>query len=68
MLAHVSQAAADRAMAAAQATRAESEAARESKLCLTRAVWNGAATGTGVFKLIAEGTKETGGFHVKHIS
>ncbi len=39
---------------------------RETKLCLTRAVWNGAATGTGVFKLTAEGA--IGGFHVKHLS
>ncbi|MBI4291277.1 MAG: hypothetical protein HY661_07360 [Betaproteobacteria bacterium] len=41
---------------------------RDTKLCLTRAIWNGAATGTGVFKLITEGTKEIGGFHVKHLS
>jgi hypothetical protein len=41
---------------------------RDTKLCLTRAIWNGAATGTGVFKLIAESTKEIGGFHVKHLS
>jgi hypothetical protein len=41
---------------------------RESKVCITRAMWNGAATGTGVFKLIVEGTKELGGFHVKHLS
>src|SRR2546430_1837938 len=41
---------------------------RETKVCLTRAMWNGAATGTGVFKLVAEGAKDIGGFHVKHIS
>ena len=41
---------------------------RETKLCLTRAMWNGAATGTGVFKLIADGTKDIGGYHVKHLS
>lgn len=41
---------------------------RETKLCITRAIWNGAATGNGVFKLIVEGTKETGGYHVKHLS
>lgn len=41
---------------------------RDTKLCLTRAIWNGAATGTGVFKLIVEGTKEIGGFHVKYLS
>ena len=27
---------------------------RDSKLCLTRAIWNGAATGNGVYKLIVE--------------
>jgi hypothetical protein len=41
---------------------------RDSKLCLTRAVWNGAATGKGVYKLIAENTKEVGGFHVVRVS
>jgi len=35
---------------------------RNAKVCLTRAVWNGAATGTGVFKLIVEGTKGSVGF------
>ena len=37
---------------------------RESKLCLTRAIWNGAATGKGVFKLMVESTTQIGGFHV----
>jgi hypothetical protein len=41
---------------------------RDIKLCLTRAIWNGAATGKGVFKLIAEGTKDIGGFHVVRVS
>lgn len=41
---------------------------RESKLCLTRAIWNGAATGKGVYKLIAENTKDVGGFHVVRVS
>ena len=39
-----------------------------SKLCLTRALWNGAATGTGAFKLMHEDSKEIGGFHVNHLS
>jgi hypothetical protein len=41
---------------------------RDNKVCLTRAIWNGAATGNGVFKLIAESTKEIGGFHVVRVS
>lgn len=41
---------------------------RETKVCLTRAIWNGAATGNGVFKLTGEGSTEIGGFHVKHLS
>jgi hypothetical protein len=41
---------------------------RDSKVCLTRAIWNGAATGQGVFKLIVEGSKEIGGFHVQRVS
>jgi hypothetical protein len=41
---------------------------RDSKLCLTRAIWNGAATGKGVYKLIAESTKDIGGFHVVRVS
>lgn len=41
---------------------------RDSKLCLTRALWNGAATGKGVYKLVAENTKEVGGFHVVRVS
>jgi hypothetical protein len=41
---------------------------RDSKLCLTRAIWNGAATGKGVYKLISETTKDIGGFHVVRVS
>jgi len=41
---------------------------RDSKICLTRAIWNGAATGKGVYKLIAESAKEVGGFHVVRVS
>jgi len=41
---------------------------RDSKICLTRAIWNGAATGNGVFKLVLEGTREVGGFHVVRVS
>jgi hypothetical protein len=40
----------------------------DNKLCLTRAIWNGAATGNGVYKLIAESTKDIGGFHVVRVS
>jgi hypothetical protein len=41
---------------------------RDDKICLTRAIWNGAATGNGVYKLIAESTKDIGGFHVVRVS
>lgn len=41
---------------------------RDVKLCLTRAIWNGAATGNGAYKLIVEGTKDIGGFHVVRVS
>ena len=43
------------------------EPERNNKVCLTRAIWNGAATGTGVFKLIRR-LKEIGGFHVVKVS
>ena len=39
-----------------------------NKICLTRAVWNGAATGNGVFKLLSDKTKEIGGYHVIRVS
>jgi hypothetical protein len=39
-----------------------------TKVCLTRAIWNGAAAGSGVYKLIVEGTKDIGGFHVVRVS
>jgi len=41
---------------------------RSTKICITRAIWNGAATGNGVYILIIETTKETGGFHVVRVS
>ncbi|MGI8961540.1 MAG: hypothetical protein ACR2IV_17620 [Bryobacteraceae bacterium] len=41
---------------------------RDGNVCLTRAIWNGAATGNGVFKLMAEGSREVGGFHVLRVS
>ena len=41
---------------------------RDNKLCLTRGIWNGAATGRGVYKLSAENAKEVGGFHVIRVS
>jgi hypothetical protein len=33
---------------------------RDAKLCLTRAIWNGASTGNGVFKLLPEGNTGRG--------
>jgi hypothetical protein len=41
---------------------------RDNQICLTRGIWNGAATGNGVYKLIIERTKEIGGFHVVRVS
>ena len=41
---------------------------RDGKLCLTRAIWNGAATGNGAYKLIVESTRDIGGFHVVRVS
>jgi hypothetical protein len=41
---------------------------RDTKLCLTRGIWNGAAIGNGVYKLIVESTKDIGGFHVVRVS
>jgi hypothetical protein len=41
---------------------------REKMLCLSRAIWNGAATGNGAFKLMSETSREIGGFHVVKIS
>ena len=44
------------------------ETERNKQVCLTRAIWNGAATGTGVFRLMPEGSREIGGFHVVKVS
>lgn len=44
------------------------EADRNKRICLTRGIWNGAATGTGVFKLILQDSREIGGFHVVKVS
>jgi hypothetical protein len=44
------------------------EADRNKRVCLTRGIWNGAATGTGVFKLMPEDSREIGGFHVVKVS
>lgn len=41
---------------------------RNRRVCLTRAVWNGAATGPGTFKLMIDGTREIGGIHVIKVS
>ena len=38
------------------------------KIPITRALWNGAATGTGVYRLTVPGTNEAGGYHVQRIS
>ena len=38
------------------------------KIPITRALWNGAATGSGAYQLIVPGTKEVGGYHVQRIS
>jgi hypothetical protein len=38
------------------------------KIAITRALWNGAATGTGAYRLIVPGTNEAGGYHVQRIS
>jgi hypothetical protein len=38
------------------------------KIPITRALWNGAAFGTGAFRLIVPGTSEVGGYHVQHLS
>ena len=44
------------------------EPERNKKVCLTRAIWNGAATGPGAFKLTVDGAKEIGGLHVVKVS
>ena len=41
---------------------------RSKQLPISRAIWNGAATGRGAYKLIAEETREVGGYHVQHVS
>jgi hypothetical protein len=40
---------------------------RERKIKITRAIWNGAATGGGAYKIL-DSSKETGGFHVQRVS
>jgi hypothetical protein len=44
------------------------DADRSKRICLTRGIWNGAATGTGVFKLMLQDSREIGGFHVIKVS
>lgn len=41
---------------------------KSKQVLLTRAIWNGAATGKGAYKLIAEEAKEVGGYYVQHVS
>ncbi len=42
---------------------------RSQKIPITRAIWNGAATGSGAYALIVPGTRrEVGGYHVQRIS
>jgi hypothetical protein len=37
-------------------------------IMITRGIWNGAATGTGAYKLIAEEVRELGGYYVQRVS
>ena len=41
---------------------------REDNVQITRAIWNGAATGEGAYRLIVPDTKEVGGYHVRRAS
>lgn len=41
---------------------------RGKQVALTRGIWNGAATGSGAYKLIDEATKVVGGYHVQRVS
>jgi hypothetical protein len=40
---------------------------RDRKIKITRAIWNGAATGNGAYKLL-DSAREVGGFHVQRVS
>ena len=42
--------------------------AREDNVQITRAIWNGAATGEGAYRLIVPDTKEVAGYHVRRVS
>ena len=41
---------------------------RLSLVAITRAIWNGAATGSGAYQLIVPGESEVGGYHVQRVS
>ncbi len=41
---------------------------REGKVCLSRGMWNGAATGEGAFQVVVPETKEIGGYYVQRVS
>lgn len=41
---------------------------RSKQIKLTLGLWNGAATGKDVFRLLVENTKEVGGYYVKRVS
>jgi len=42
---------------------------RSQKIAITLGMWNGAATGSGAYRLIVPGTRgEVGGYHVQRIS
>jgi hypothetical protein len=41
---------------------------RSKLVPLTRGIWNGAATGSGAYRLMPEDKKEVGGYHVQRVS
>ena len=41
---------------------------KSKQILITRGIWNGAATGVGSYKLIAEEAKEVGGYYVQRVS
>jgi hypothetical protein len=41
---------------------------KSKQVLITRGIWNGAATGSGAYKLIAEEAKEVGGYYVQRVS
>jgi hypothetical protein len=41
---------------------------KSKMILISRGIWNGAATGSGAFKLIAEEANEIGGYYVQRVS